>query len=184
MRARIWERLGLKRWWVEEEATALTESAILLPVMISMLMGCYDLGQGILMNQKTIGASQIIGDLITRDRSVTMSSLGDIVVAGELAFEPYTKEPFGYDIASIRFDADGNPQVLWRVTHNMAGNDAAIDSTRGLGVEGDGLVVVTANYTYDPYFTHFVVDEINMQEVAFLHGRKSATVSCNDCPAG
>lgn len=184
MRSRILDFIGLKRWWVEEKATALTESAILLPVMISLLMGCYDLGQGLLMNQKTIGASQIIGDLIARDRSVTMDSLEDIIVAGELAFEPYSTQPFGYDIVSIRFDDDGDPEVLWRVTRNMERNDDAVESTRGLGVAGDGLMIVTARYLYDPYFTRFVVDQIDMQEVAFLHGRKSATISCNDCPAG
>ncbi len=171
-----------RQWAREEEATAFTESVILLPVMISLIMGCFDLGQGILMNQKTIGASQIIGDLIARERSVTFQGLQDIVRAGELALEPYPTESFGYDIVSVRFDADGDPEVLWRVTVNTEENDAAVASTEGLGTAGDGLMVVTTTYDYNPYFTNFVVDEINMREVAFLHGRRSATIACDDCP--
>ncbi len=170
------------RWAVEEKATALIESALLFPVLLSLLLASYDLGRGIVVNQKTIAAAQIIGDLITRDRSVTMSSLEDIVVAGELALAPYATGPFGYDIASVQFDSDGDPVVLWRVTKNTTQNNTAVDSTEGLGEAGDGLIVVTANYRYQPYFAGFIVDEINMREVAFLHGRKSSTVACADCP--
>ncbi len=64
----------------------------------------------------------------------------------------------------------------------MQPDDTAVDSTDGLGVAGDGVLVVTAVYKYDPYFTHFMVPEINMREVAFLRGRKSPTVTCADCP--
>ena len=173
----------LIRWAREEEATALMETVILFPVLLSLLLACYDLGQGIIVNQKAIGAAQIIGDLVTRDRNVTMESLQDIVVAGELALEPYSRTPFGYDIVSVQFDTDGSPIVLWRVTHNSLENDAAVDSTQGLGEAGEGVVIVTASYKYEPHFSSFVVDEIDMKEVAFLRGRKSSTVVCADCPS-
>ncbi|PZQ47724.1 MAG: pilus assembly protein TadG [Micavibrio aeruginosavorus] len=185
---RIWlekaaRKLQFGRYIQEERATAFVETTILMPVMITLLMGVYDLGQGIIVNQKTIGASQIIGDLVTRERSITPDGLEDIIKAGELALEPYRTETFGYDIASVQFDEDGNPDVLWRVTKNMSPNAAAVASTEGLGQAGEGVVVVTTVYKYDPFFTHFVVDQINMQEVAFLRGRRSSTVACEDCPS-
>ena len=175
-------KLQILRWAKEEEATAFIETVILMPVLITLLMGTYDLGQGVTVNQKTIAAAQVIGDLIARDRTIDMSTLRDIITAGELALEPYSSVPFGYDIASVQFDAAGKPVVLWRVTENALQNDAAVDSTENLGVPGEGVLVVTAVYNYDPYFSHFVVPEINMQEVAFLRGRRSSTITCTDCP--
>ena len=177
-------KMQILRWAQEERATALIETVILFPVLITLMMGCYDLGQGVTVNQKAIAASQIIGDLIARDRSVTMAQLQDMITAGELAFDPYATAPFGYDIVSVQFDADGDPEVLWRVTENALENDAAVDSTEGLGGPGEGVLIVTAVYKYKPYFSHFVVSEINMEEVAFLRGRRSATITCADCPAG
>lgn len=179
---RIVDRIQLLRWVCEEKATAAIETVVLFPVLITLMMGCFDLGQGILMNQKTIGASQIIADLIAREKSTTMAELQDLIVAGELVFEPYSTTDFGYDIASIQFDATGQPVVLWRVTHNAPRNDDAVDSTIGLGPPGDGIVVVTTVYNYQPYFSNFVVDRIDMKEVAFLRGRKGPTVTCADCP--
>lgn len=175
-------KLQIVRWMVEEKATAFTETVILMPILLSLLMGCYDLGQGISTNQKVIGASQIIGDLIARNRSLSLSDLQDMIKAGELAIDPYSRLPFGYDIVSVQFDTDGEPVVLWRVTNNTEENDDAVDSTEGLGPAGDGLIIVTTTYAFKPFFSHFVVDNIDMKEVAFLHGRKSATVACADCP--
>lgn len=176
-------KFQLLRYAAEERGNAAIETVVLFPLLASLLIGCYDLGLGILMNQKTVGASQIIGDLIARNRTITLSGLDDMIKAGELAYEPYSTASFGYDIASVQFDDDGKPVVLWRVTNNMEPNDAAIDSTEGLGPAGDGLVVVTTAYAYEPHFSHFVVPSIDMQEVAFLKGRRSATVACNDCPS-
>lgn len=175
-------KLQIFRWAKEEEATALIETVILMPVLITLLMGTYDLGQGVTVNQKTIAAAQIIGDLIARDRTTDMNAIREIITAGEMALEPYSSAPFGYDIASVQFDADGEPVVLWRVTENALENDAAVESAKGLGPPGDGVLIVTAVYKYDPYFSHFIVDEINMEEVAFLRGRKGPTITCADCP--
>lgn len=178
----IVRKLQLARYAAEERGTALIETVVLFPILAILLIGSYDIGLGILMNQKTVSSSQIIGDLIARNRTITLAGLQDIIRAGELTYEPYSIDTFGYDIVSIRFDEDGEAEVLWRVTNNMAQNDVALDSAEGLGEMGDGLVIVTTQYTYDPYFSNFVVPAINMQEVAFLKGRRSATVRCNDCP--
>lgn len=179
----IARRIQVARYVTDEQGNALIETVILFPILIILLIGCYDLGQGIYMNQKTIASSQIIGDLIARNRNVTMDDVTDIVRAGELAFEPYPTATFGYDIVSVQFDEDGDPEVLWRITENMPPNNAALSSAEGLAAEGDGLVIVSVRYIYDPLFTNFVMPEINMEEVAFFKGRRSATVTCEDCPS-
>ena len=176
------ELCDVRRYLRDETAMSFTETAILFPILLSMLMAVYDLGQGVVVNQKTVAASQIMADLVTRNEVVSMDLITDIVNAGELALAPYSTEEFGYDIASIEFGEEGDAEVLWRVTENMEQGDAAIDSTEGLGEEGEGVVVVSVVYAYEPFFANFIVDSINMNELAFLRGRKSLTVACTDCP--
>ena len=174
---------NLSRYVRDEKGMSFTETAILFPVLLSMMMAVYDLGQGVIVNQKTVAASQVIADLVTRNEVVNVDLITDIVNAGELALAPYeVNESFGYDIASVEFDENDEPVVLWRITENMAQDDDAIDSTSGLGVQGEGVVVVNVTYEYDPYFSNFIVDTISMNERAFLRGRKSMTVPCSDCP--
>lgn len=171
----------ISHWIASQRGAALPEFALLFPLMLTMIMGAYDVGQALTINQKVISASQIIADLITRNQSIKAQDLQDIIMAGELALDPYDRTPIGYDIVSIEFDDDEDPVELWRVTDNMAENDDAFDRSEGLGEEGEGVVAVSIAYTYKPFFTGFIKDDIVMREVAFLRGRRSAIISCSDC---
>ncbi len=173
--------LDHKKYIENERGASMLEMAILFPVLMAMLMAVYDLGQGIVVNQKTIAASQIIGDLITRNEVVNLQIIDDVIDAGELALQPYSTDEFGYDIASVVFDEELEPEVLWRATDNMIASDAALNTTIGLGEEGEGVVVVSVKYAYIPLFSSFVVDRFDMVERSFLRGRKSLTVPCSDC---
>lgn len=171
----------IKNFLRDESGLSFTETAILFPVLLSLIMAVYDLGQGVIVNQKTVTASQVIADLVARFEVLDSDTVGDIGIAGELSIQPYPTAPFGYDIASVEFDEDGDPIVLWRVTENMNQDPELLDLTVGLGNEGEGVVAVSVNYRYVPYFSNFVFDEIRMNERAFLRGRSSATVICDDC---
>ena len=59
----------------------------------------------------------------------------------------------------------------------MSPNDNAVDSTAGLSAEGEGIIIVSVNYTYQPLFSRMFVDNFEMQEVAFSRGRRSRTVT-------
>lgn len=182
----IMHRFSLLRYWAEEKAVAAVETAILFPVLISMLMAVYDLGQGVVVNQKTISAAQIVGDLIARNEVVDLALVEDIAIAGQQALEPYASVngSFGYDIVSVEFDEDDVPTVLWRVTDNMVADDGVLERAEDLGESGDGVIVVSVVYEYVPFFTNFIVDEIDMTETSFLRGRKTAVLGCTDCPEG
>tara|TARA_B100000508_G_scaffold8106_1_gene5914 strand:+ start:623 stop:1186 length:564 start_codon:yes stop_codon:yes gene_type:complete len=175
---------SLYRYWAEEKAVAALEVAILFPVLLSLMMAVYDLGQGVVVNQKTISASQIIGDLIARNEIVDQALVEDIAIAGQMALSPYVDngDDFGYDIISIQFDEDDEPEELWRVTNNMTADDGLIDRADGLGEDGEGVIIVSVVTQYTPFFTDFILDQIDMTEVSFLRGRKSSVISCTDCP--
>lgn len=173
--------MPLQRWIREERGAALPEFALLLPILLAMLMGSYDLGRALTINQKVISSSQIIADLITRNPSIDAQMLDDIILAGQMALDPFSREAMGYDIVSIQFDEDNDPFTLWRVTDNMSGNDDVFSRADGLGVENEGVVAVTVSYIYQPFFTAFLRDEIRMEEIAMLRGRRSSVVYCDDC---
>lgn len=177
----VLEKTGLLKYAKNESGMSFMETGILFPVMLSLIMAVYDLGQGVVVNQKTVAASQAIADLVARYEVLDSATITDIINAGELSLEPYDLASFGYDVVSVEFDEEGDPEVLWRVTENMDPDDVAVDSTEGLGVEGEGVVVVSVVYDYIPFFSNFIVSEINMNERAFLRGRRSPTVICTDC---
>lgn len=183
---KILEITHISRFWIEEKAVAAVETALLFPILISMLMAVYDLGQGVVVNQKTISASQIVGDLVARNEFVDQATIDDIAIAGRMALDPYAGDGsnYGYDVVSVQFDEDDDPEVLWRVTDNMAIDADIVDRAEDLGTNGEGVLIVSVVFQYTPFFTNFIVDQIDMTEVAFLRGRKSSIIACSDCPEG
>ncbi len=166
----------IREWRGSECGVAAVEAALLFPVLMTLMIGMNDIGYGILANQKTIAASQVSADLLARFRTVTYTDIDDAIEAARLALEPLDDDNFGVDVVSIEFDDNGDPEIVWRETRNMSPNDNAVNSTTGLGVSGEGVLIVTVEYQYEPAFSGFVIDTISMQEVAFVRGRRNSVI--------
>ncbi|PZP55917.1 MAG: hypothetical protein DI586_05345 [Micavibrio aeruginosavorus] len=167
---------AVKMWWKNEEGLAAIEAAMLFPVMMTLMLGSYDLGTGIVLNGRTITATQVAADLISRDKTVNQADVNDIIMAAQLAYEPFGLRDFGIDIVSVEFDSQRRPQVLWRETRDMSANNNALENIQGMGDQGDGMIIVTVEYTYKPLFAKYFTGEMKMVETAYSRGRRSPTV--------
>lgn len=170
---------SIKEWANNEDGIAMVEAAMLFPPMLTLLLGTFDLGNGIVLSQKTITASQVAADLISRNKTMNEPNLNDIIEGSKLAFEPYGTFKYGVDIVSVEFDSNRVPQILWRETQNMSPNQNAVASVNGLSDEGDGMIIVTVVYSYTPQFANFFTGDFEFTEVAFTRGRRSPTVTWN-----
>ncbi len=166
-----------RRWALGIEGMAAVEAALIFPILLMLLLSVFDMGNGILANQKAVRASQVVADLITRARSVSDADISDAINAGELSFVPLDVATYGVDIVSVRFDDDAVPEIIWRETRNMSANANVLADVAPLAEAGEGVVVVAVQYLFEPLFSGFVIGDIPMQEVAFARGRRSATVT-------
>ena len=128
------------------------------------------------MNQQTITASQMVGDLVTRERTVDTTKLNNYVEAGKLVYGGAPTTSYGIDILSVKFSSTGQPTQLWRETRNMTPDSVALSKAAGLGAVGEGVVVVTVQYTYKPTFASIFTGAMVMREQSFLRGRRSPVV--------
>lgn len=168
-------------WWKDQKASIAAEAGIFIPILFSMLVAVYDIGTAILINQKAINASQMTADLIAREISVDDAQIEDAIEAARQAMLPLNLTNFGIGIASVQYNEDDEPEILWQeVTGTSTAfevEDAPIQGTIGLGGEGDGMVVVKVNYDYDPVFSGSFLPSIMMQEVSYTRGRRLPVVT-------
>ncbi len=165
------------KWLQDTDAVAAVESALIFPLLLTMLLGTFDAGYGILAAQKTIRASQVTADLIARHRVVNSFEVDDAINAGMLAFVPNDVSSYGVDIISVQFDEDGAPEMLWCETRNMTSRRNSLPELGAVAVPGEGVVIVTVHYDYEPTFSGFIFDTIPMQEVSFVRGRLTPSVT-------
>ena len=168
----------LKKWLQEEDAVAAVEAAMLIPVMVTILIGVVDLGSALNLNQKVVNATSTMADLLAREEDVSNAEFNEAVMAGQLTLAPYDTAPMGYDVAGIQFLTPAKtPTVQWRDTFNMDPNGDVTADSIGLGDENEGVIAVTVRYTFTPFFSSFVLGSFPMQEVFYTRGRKSAFVT-------
>lgn len=166
-------------WRKNTDGVAAVEAAMTFPILLTLLLGTFDIGNGILANQKAIRASQITADLVARSSSIDAAGINEAIRAGELALEPLDASSFGVDIVSISFDDEASPVIEWRETRNRAPMENVFDRVEPLAEAGEGVLVVGITYDFEPVFAGFIVNEIEMEEVAFSRGRKGAVVEYN-----
>ena len=176
----------ISQWWDSREGVAAIEAAMIFPILAVMLVGVYDMGNAILAGQKAIRAAQVTADLVAREAEIDSTLVDEAVWAGELALQPYDTTTYGVDIVSIGFDDDADAYIEWRETRNMTANPDVLTAVADLAEEGEGVMVVTIQYEYEPLFLGFSMGEFNvglipMEEIAFSRGRKSPVVTCPTC---
>ena len=173
-----------KDWARGVEAIAAVEAALIFPILLVMLLGTFDAGRGLLAAQKTIRAAQVTADLVARHRSVTDTDLDEAITGGQLSMAPYDTTSYGVDMVSLEFEDDGDIVSLWCETRNSPVNTNITNSLGALAVPGEGIIAVTVRFDYEPTFSGFVFDTIEMQEIAYARGRLTSTVphvSRNGC---
>lgn len=166
-------------WKNGEEGVALVEAAMIFPVLFVLLFGIYDIGHAVTVNHKMITATNVVSDVVTRTYSISSDGLDQAVVAGKMAMAPYVAraDDLPIYIAAVRFDEDGDPVVLWeRAFGGMEPDEQAVSRSRGLGLPGDGVVVVSMIHDYRPAFGGVVIDSFRMREVTYARGRRSSVV--------
>ncbi|HOO81436.1 MAG TPA: TadE/TadG family type IV pilus assembly protein [Alphaproteobacteria bacterium] len=169
----------VKCWFKSEDGVAAVEAALVFPILLTLLLGLVDLGNGILANQKAIRASQVAADLIARSSVVDTSMIDDALDASELAFQPFDTTTYGVDVVSVSFDDDANPVIEWRETRNMTPLADVEVRVEDLAQAGEGVLVVAVEYQFEPMFAGFLIEEIPMQEIAFARGRQGAVIERN-----
>ncbi len=159
----------------DDRGMALVEGAFFLPVLMTMMFSMYDIGNGIIIKQKLLASAHTAADLLARKMEVRQGDVDQAVEGARLALQPYP-DNIGIDIVSIKFGSSNAPATLWRRTYNMPADTSLPQDADGLGVEGEGVIAVTVRYTYRPMFAGILLSDMDMQETAYLRGRRSSVV--------
>jgi Flp pilus assembly protein TadG len=168
----------LRSFLRNDDATAAIEAGFLMPVLLIILCGMIDMGAAVVTNLKVTNSAQMVSDLVSRGVTVTTGEINDAVVAGRMALAPYDTTAYGVDIVGIQFVGTNRvPTQRWRDTRNMTANDDVLANSAGLGLQDEGVIAVTVTFTYEPYFSGFLVDTLTMSEEAYVRGRKGGFVN-------
>ena len=167
-----------KRFRTETRGVALVEFALILPMMLTLLIGVIEVSNLTRLDRKVTNAAHTATDLVSQNSSLSEAELTDIYKAVELSLFPFDQNMIRVAIVSYVYDPDdGSSSVDWSENSNGGSIGNAAMLVDDLGVPGQSLVVATVQYNYSPLFGDFLFDGFTIEESAFSRPRNGAKVT-------
>jgi Flp pilus assembly protein TadG len=148
---------------------AAVEFALILPILMLLALGCFEVPRYVLLWQRLERASSGVSDLVAQaDEPITANQMSDILSAARIMMQPYAVFNNGsIVVTSINNPTGGTGTTnTWRVacgTVNNIGNLGAVGSTPAnlpaslLPLPTDNEILVTEIYfNYTPVFGNII----------------------------
>lgn len=176
----------------DQSGVAAVEFALLLPFLLILLIGMAETVSALNHDRKVSQAASSVTDLIAQSETLSSGDIDDIMLAAVEIMKPYPETTLDVIVASVLFNEDGDPEVVW--SRNKAGGspwaeDTAppIEMPSALATPGTSLVVGKASYTYVPTFSTMIQNifpratSIDLDDTYFYKPRLTNTVTCSSC---
>ena len=160
----------LRKLWRDVGGVAAIEFALLLPMLLTLLIGCLEITFKIWSTQKAEKLAVTLSDVIAQSTAVTSGDLTKLTGAVDKIMDPF---PFGADkgkviISSVYWEqAEDAAEVNWQCTYGTYGSASKFgaegeDATLPAGftlAKKDNIIVAEVFYEYDPIAPGFLFDK-------------------------
>ena len=136
----------LKRFWRNEQAVAVVEFGLVLPVLMTLFYGTIEVTRYILITQKVEKLSHSVADMAAQSQVASRSSLDQVLAAAADVMTPYAFNTNGHIIISSLYREAGTSttaRINWRY-----GGGGTLPATSALGSVGEKPSMPTA-FTFE-----------------------------------
>jgi len=191
----------LCRFLKNTRGVAAIEFVLVLPLMLALLFGIYEIGQIVRVNMLLSNTASSMADLISQQSNGvtggTSGVLGNFCKAGTLMMTPFpTGATTGAGslsaaMASVTNYTSGGVTVNWESDHACASTATALGNTTAhalattptnllptAGTPGDSVVIVRVTYQYSLLNTYLFPASFTLVKTAFARPRNNLPITC------
>lgn len=157
----------LRRLRRDTAAVSAVEFAILLPIMLLLLLGTFDIARAIDAKNRTSLLSHAVSNFVSQHNSITPAILANIVQASRPIMYPYAFDSslLTINIQSIRKAPSGEDFIIdWSYAPADAKTKPTLDLTEFTPPE-TSVVRTKVEYTYNLKFAGFLLDKIGLNSI-------------------
>jgi Flp pilus assembly protein TadG len=163
----------------ERSGVSAVEFALLLPVMMTLYLGCVEASQGIAAHRKVTITTRALADLSSQYTDITNAEMTNILAAGSAIIAPYAATNLQEVISEISINAQGIASVVWSDTLNGTALSAgqAVTVPSSLAVPNTYLLLAQVQYSYNPTYAYVMTGTLNLTDQIYMHPRQSTSVA-------
>jgi len=166
----------------DRRGMALVEFALLLPVMLTLFLGGYQLTQASACQRRVTIVARAIADLVSQYETIEPTQVATILDAAAQILIPYDASKTQSRVSLIRVDPAKKVTVVWSEGDNMApratGAFAALPAA--MRIADSYYVFSEVAYDYSPTGGRFSWP-LTFTQSMYMVPRKSAAVECSTC---
>lgn len=160
-------------------ATAV-EFALLVPFLLLLYLGGYELTQALSTYRKLTEATTEIGSIVSQYSSLSAANLNSIFTASSEIMEPYSSANLTVVVSEVSTDVSSHATVTWSQGYNggvplTAGSSVSMPS--GLALPSMGYVLVQTTYRYSPTIGAAYVPLIPLSDSIYMLPRQSTSIA-------
>lgn len=171
----------VRRFGRDERGAALIELGFAVPILVAILLGCFETTRYVLLHQKMSRAAASTADLVAQLDGITVAQMDDLFDATSQLMDPFAFDTDGRIIVSSVYRPGADAATVAWQTINAGGIGAASDVgatgatatlPAGLAVDtGENVIVAEVFYQYTPYFFDKIFEPVQLKHEAFNRPR-------------
>lgn len=167
----------------DHEGVAAVEFAMILPLVLVLFVGTFELGQALTVDRRVTQAASSAADLVAQGSTITEADLTAVMGLADSILKPYDANLLNVEIVSVEADDEGETTVGWSFSKG-GGEPYAAGSAYSMTGELANLIspttsviIAKATYTYTPIIGKFLKGGVELEETFYLRPRRSAVVA-------
>jgi len=155
------------------------EFAVLMPVMMTLLLGSVEATQEIATSRKVTITTHALADLSSQFTAITNADMSNILSAASAIIAPYNVAGLQAVVSELSVNAQGQASVVWSDTLNGTARTVGtiVSIPASLAVPNSYLVFAEVQYAYNPTYGYAVTGTLTLQDQIYMRPRQSTSIA-------
>lgn len=163
----------------DQRGMAAVEFALIAGPLMIFLLGTFEITLRLQAADEFERYAFQIGDVFSRDEDMTSGDLDVLYQAADMMMQQVEVEDemLDIDVASIGYQADGDPVLLWRRYRGGKPAELDLQDAEGLAEPGESVIRVSATLRYKPEISFLSTGHASMKRFSFFKPRTTRAIS-------
>jgi Flp pilus assembly protein TadG len=163
----------------ERRGLAALEFSLLLPVMLTLYLGSYEVTTAVAVQRKVTLTARAVADLSSQFTSIANSDMSNILNASSDIIAPYAAADLQVVVSELSVNAQGQASVVWSDTLNGTARPVGevVTIPTSLAVPNTYLILGEASYSYDPTYGYVVTGTMTLSDQIYVEPRQSNSIA-------
>jgi Flp pilus assembly protein TadG len=181
----------VRTFFRRETGVAAVEFALVVPLMLSVYLGCTEAASLLTVDRKVQSVAGAIGDLVARsNKTIAQGQLEDYFLASTLIMAPYGTAGLVQTVTAVSVDDDGEATVLWSARYeDGALSNAVAEHPQGDAFDlpeemkaiatGQTVIAAEVGYSYRPLLGVVFREALDLNRSALFMPRFGGNITLN-----